>query len=273
MMKEKTIKRNNLLSYLLFGMTAVFLILYIGYRLFLSDYSVLFDRWFICADVWNGVMIGVCIALLIFRDKRMGTAAKVLLISALLLLPTDRFLMVRMIDASYVVPGTWDTIVYLAAAIVLAVTVCFYIKTAAPKILAVLLFGIVFVIGGFFDLGSYLFSYEKIRDVADIPSPDGIHHVRVLEYADDDNRDWRLKAVFAYNSAESFSIGSIEFQKDWAYISQYNEEDNPHLAFYDDTPLDVNTQITFDDDGTVTIQEKTYTYDGEPVSEPPEPPL
>ena len=119
-----------------------------------------------------------------------------------------------------------------------------------------LAFSIIFVFSGFFPLVSYVFSYQNPRKIADIPAPDGIHHVRVIEYADDDNVNWLYKAVYSYNSAESFSISSIEFVKSWKFIEDYPEEKDLHN--WETGSLDENTDITFNDNGTITIKGRTY---------------
>lgn len=272
-------KRNNILTYLLFALTAFFPVLYLGYSLFLKGYMILFESLTLWADVLNVLLIGICTAMLICKDKRLGKIATAMLILSVFLLPIDRYLMARILNKSYIIPGTWETVLYLVAAIVMIVTACFYIKNEGLKILVALAFSIIFVFSGFFPLVSYVFSYQNPRDIADIPAPDGIHHVRVVEYADDDNVNWLYKAVYSYNSAESFSIGSIEFVKDWKFIEHYRNEDG-WKVFKDgvwieqhDTSFDENTDITFNDNGTITLKDKTYTYDGKEVTEPPEPPL
>ena len=101
----------------------------------------------------------------------------------------------------------------------------------------------------------------------------------MVEYADDDDVNWLYKAVYSYNSAESFSIGSIEFVKDWKFIEHYRNEDGRKVLKdgvwieQHDTSLDENTDIMFNDNGTITVKDKTYTYNGERVTEPSEPPL
>ena len=272
-------KRNNILTYLLFALTAFFPVLYLGYSLFLKGYTILFKSLTLWADVLNVLLIGICTAMLIFKDKRIGKVATAMLILSVFLLPIDRYLMARILNKSYIIPGKWETALYLVAAIVMIVTACFYIKNEGLKILVALAFSIIFVFSGFFPLVSYVFSYQNPRKIADIPAPDGIHHVRVVEYADDDNVNWLYKAVYSYNSAESFSIGSIEFMKDWKFIEHYRNEDGWKVLKdgvwieQHDTSFDENTDITFNDNSTITIKDKTYTYDGKEVTEPPEPPL
>ena len=239
-------KRNNILTYLLFALTAFFPVLYLGYSLFLKGYMILFESLTLWADVLNVLLIGICTAMLICKDKRLGKIATAMLILSVFLLPIDRYLMARILNKSYIIPGTWETVLYLVAAIVMIVTACFYIKNEGLKILVALAFSIIFVFSSFF------------------PAPDGIHHVRVVEYADDDNVNWLYKAVYSYNSAESFSIGSIEFVKDWKFIEHYRNEDG-WKVFKDgvwieqhDTSFDENTDITFNDNATITIKGRTY---------------
>lgn len=250
-------KRNNILSYLLFGMTAVFPVVYLVVRLFLPDYTVLFNGLIICADVRNVIMIGICIAMLLFKDKTVGRAAKVLLIASLMLLPVSRLLMIWNTDVSV---GTWDSVIYLFMIVILIVTVWKYIRVIPLMAAGIVVFSVVMGMSLFYSSVSLLFSYGKIGDIADIPSPDGIHHVRVVEYADDDVKDYHIKNVYVYNSEESFSIGPIEFLKDRKRIGEEHE-------------IDVDSQITFQDNGTFTVKDRTYTYGGKYVPEPSEPPL
>lgn len=266
-----SIKRNNILSCLLFILTALFPLLYLGRLLFLRDYTVLFERLTLWADILNVLLIGICTALLICKDKQIGRTPKVMLILSAVLLPVGRFLMARVLESSYLIPGTWSTVIYLVTFIVLVMTICFFIKNKESKVIAILLIVIIFTVGGSLDVISYVFSFQNPRTIAEIPSPDGVHHIRVIEYADDDNENWLYKAVFSYNSAESFSIGSIEFMKDRAYIEDYPEAENPH--FRHRASLDENTDITFHDNGTITIKDITYTYSGEKVIAPDESPL
>lgn len=260
----KEMKRNNILTYILFALTAFFPVLYLGYSLFLKGYTILFKSLTLWADVLNVLLIGICTAMLIFKDKRIGKVATAMLILSVFLLPIDRYLMARILNESYIIPGTWETVLYLVAAIVMIVTACFYIKNEGLKILVALAFSIIFVFSGFFPLVSYVFSYQNPRDIADIPAPNGIHHVRVIEYADDDNVNWLYKAVYSYNSAESFSIGSIEFMKDWKFIEHYRNEDGWKVLKdgvwieQHDTSFDENTDITFNDNSTITIKGRTY---------------
>lgn len=264
-------KRNNILSYILFALTAFFPVLYVGYSLFLKDYTILFEKLTLWADVLNVALIGISAAMLSFKEKQISRIAKVMLILSAVLLPVGRFLMARVLYPSYVIPGNLDTVIYIVTFIVLAITVYFYIQTEGSKIIIVLIISVIFAVGGSLSLLHYVFSYQKPRTIADIPSPDGVHHIRVIEYADDDNADWLYKAVFSYNSAESFSIGQVEFVKGWSYIEDYPEANNPKNR--NSASLDERSDITFHNYGTITIKDKTYTYDGEPVTEPSEPPL
>lgn len=254
-------KRNNILSYILFALTALFPTMYVLRRLFLPRYTVLFDGRMICADVLNIIMIGICTAMLIFKDKRVGSVVKVLLIVALMLLPVGRFLLFTKTE---VYPGNVDTLIYLAAIGVLIVTVWKYVKAPYLMILEIIAFCILMGLTLVFSMFSLMFSYGKIGDLAEIPSSDGIHHVRVVEYADDDNRDWHHKIVYSYDSTHSFSVGVLEFMKDWREVEDFYEQS---------PPFDENTDITFNDNGTITLKDKTYTYDGKRVTEPSEPPL
>ncbi|MBQ9679791.1 MAG: hypothetical protein IJV48_03795 [Ruminococcus sp.] len=254
-------KRNNLLFYVLFGMTAVFPIFYSCRRIFLHGYTVLFDGWIICADVRNIIMIGICTAMLIFKDKRAGRMAKILLIFSLMLLPVSRLLMIICFAEGYIgTISTLDSVIYLSVIVILIVTAWIYIKANWLMTIEIIIFCVLLGISVFYSIFPLMFAYEKVSDVVDIPSPDGIHHVRVIEYADDDVKDWHIKVVFTYNSAESFSIGSMEFMKDYCLIDQDHE-------------IDIDSQITFQDNETITVKNKTYTYDGEYVAESPEPPL
>lgn len=257
-MKDKSIIRNNILSAVLFALTALFPTLYVLRRLFLPGYTVIFDGRMICADVLNIIMISICTAMLIFKDKRVGSVAKVLLIVALILLPVGRFLLFTKTE---VYPGNVDTLIYLAAIGVLIVTVWKYVNAPYLMILEIIAFCILMGFTLVFSMFSLMFSYGYIGNLADIPSPDGVHHVRVVEYADDDVKDYRHKAVYVYNAADSFSVGPMEFMKDWHFIESTSEK------------LDVNKDIVFKDNETITVKRNTYTYDGEKVTEPPEPPL
>ena len=249
-------KRNNILAYILFALTVIFPVLYAGYLLFLKGYTILFDSLTVWADVLNVILIGICAAMLLFKDKRIGKIAAAMLIQSVFLLPINRYLMARVLNHSYIVVGTWDMIVYLAAAIVMIVTVCIYVKPEGLKIYAALFFCIIFAGSGSYTFMHYVFSYQNPREIAEIPAPDGIHHVRVIEFADDDNASWLYKGVFSYNSAESFSVGPIEFVKDWKSIAKYPEEGNPHDG--NTTSLDENTEIIFNDNATITIKGRTY---------------
>lgn len=252
-------KRNNILTYLLFALTAFFPVLYLGYSLFLKGYTILFKSLTLWADVLNVLLIGICTAMLIFKDKRSGKVATAMLILSVFLLPIDRYLMARILNKSYIIPGTWETVLYLVAAIVMIVTACFYIKNEGLKILVALAFSIIFAFSGFHNFMVFMFSYGKPSNIADIPAPDGIHHVRVIEYAHYkhyENDSWLYKAVYSYNSAESFSIGPIEFVKDWKFIEDYPEEKDLHN--WETGSLDENTDITFNDNSTITIKGRTY---------------
>ena len=258
-------KKNHLFTYILFVLAAAFPVLYICCLIFLPGYTVCFESLKICAAVQNIIMLGVCIAMLISKERRIGRPAGILLSISLVLLPVSRYLMTVVLENSHIISHLWDALIYLALIIVMFITVIIYSKAEWPRIAAIVLFGILFVYSGFYGAVSWAFSYEKIRDVADIASPDGIHSVRVIEYADDDNRSWLYKAVYSYNSMESFSIGSVEFLKDWSYLNDYAED-----SVY---ALDENTQISWTDNGEIMIQDKTYSFDGEQVTEPPETPL
>lgn len=252
-------KRNNILSYLLFALTALFPLFYLIRRVFLPGYIVLFDGWTICADVLHIILIVICSAMLIFRDKTVGRLAKVLLILSMMLLPVGRLLLAVSIEIKVT---TWDSLLYLACVVVLVITVWIYVKATYLMIIETILFAVVMGISLLYCSFALMFSYEKIGDLADIPSPDGIHHIRVVEYGDDDNVDWRHKIVYSYDSTRSFSIGAFEFVKDWRRIEDF------YLSEFDE-----KTQITFEDNGKIILKDKTYTYDGEKVTEPPEPPL
>ena len=259
MKKPEAIKRNNILAYILFALSVPFSIMYAAYLIFLKDYTILFESLPIRADILNVIILGICTAMMIFKDKRIGKVALVLLSISVILLPVNRYLMACVLRSSYTLVGIWDTVIYLAAAVVMIITACFYTKNEGSKILAALLFSIIFVFSGCLTVGSYLFSYGKNRDIAEFPAPDGVHSVRVIEYADDDNDSWLYKAVFAYNSEESFSVGPVEFVKDFLIINHFRENS---------VPFDENTQITFPDNKTVKIQDEIYTYDGKRVIEP-----
>lgn len=257
-------KRNNILTNLLFALTAFFPVLYLGYSLFLKGYTILFESLTLWADVLNVLLIGICTAMLIFKDKRLGKVATAMLILSVFLLPIDRYLMARVLNEAYIIVGIWEIASYLVSAIVMIITVCFYIKNEGLRILVVLAFGIIFAFSGFHNFMVFMFSYGKPSNIADIPAPDGIHHVRVVEYADDDNVNWLYKAVYSYNSAESFSIGSIEFVKDWKFIEHYRNEDGWKVLKdgvwieQHDTSFDENTDFTFNDNSTITIKGRTY---------------
>ena len=244
-------KRNNILSYILFILSALFPVLFGIHHLFLSGYIVLFDGLIICADIRNIVMIGICAAMLIFRDKRVGRVAKALLVLSVMLLPVSRLLMIWFTEAY---PGTWDSVIYLFVVVIMIVTVWMYIKVNWLMTVEVIIFSVLMGICVLYSTFALLFSYGKIGDVADISSTDGIHHVRVVEYEDDDVKDRHIKAVYAYNSAESFSIGPIEFMKDWHLIDECDD-------------IDTDSQIAFQDNGTVTVQDRTFTYDGARVTD------
>lgn len=251
-------RRNNILSYILFSLTALFPTLYVLRRLFLPGYTVIFDGRMICADIMNIIMIGICTTMLIFKEKCVGSVAKVLLIVALMLLPVGRFLLFTKTE---VYPGNVDTLIYLAAIGVLIVTVWKYVKAPYLMKLEIIAFCILMGLTLVFSMFSLMFSYGKIGDLADIPSSDEIHHVRVVEYADDDVKDYRHKAVYVYNAADSFSVGPMEFMKDW------------HFIYITSEAIEVESDISFKDDGTVTVKKNTYTYGGKKVTEPSEPPL
>lgn len=261
MKKAKAMKRNSILSYLLFGMTALFPLLYLVRRVFLPDYTVLFDGWMICADALHIILLGMCITMLVFKNKTVGRGAKVLLILSMMLLPVGRFLLAIITEK---LPTTWESMLYLVCVVVLVITVWFYVKSPYLMIIEFLVFSLVMGFSLFFSGANYIFAFEKLGDLADIPSPDGIHHVRVVEYADDNNADWHHKIVYSYDSTQSFSVGAFEFMMDWHEVKDFYIE-NP--------PFDENTDITFKDNGTITLKDKTYTYDGKEVTEPPEPPL
>ena len=118
-------KRNNILSYILFALTAFFPVLYVGYSLFLNDYTILFDKLTLWADVLNVALIGISAAMLSFKEKQISRIAKVMLILSAVLLPVGRFLMARVLYPSYVIPGNLDTVIYIVTFIVLAITVYF----------------------------------------------------------------------------------------------------------------------------------------------------
>lgn len=254
-------KRNNILSYILFALTALFPTMYVLRRLFLPRYTVLFDGWMLCADVLHIILLGTCITMLVFKDKTVGRGAKVLLILSMMLLPVGRFLLAKITEK---LPATWESLPYLICVVVLVITVWFYVKSPYLMIIEFLLFSLVMGCSLFFSGANYIFAFEKLGDLADIPSPDEIHHLRVIEYADDDNRDWHHKIVYSYDSTHSFSVGVLEFMKDWREVEDFYEQS---------PPFDENTDITFNDNGTITLKNKTYTYDGKRVTEPSEPPL
>lgn len=254
-------KRNNILSYILFALTALFPTMYVLRRLFLPRYTVLFDGRMICADVLHIILLGMCITMLVFKDKNVGRVAKVLLILSMMLLPVGRFLLAKITEK---LPATWESLLYLICVVVLVITVWFYVKSPYLMIIEFLVFSLVMGCSLFFSGANYIFAFEKLGDLADIPSPDEIHHLRVIEYADDDNRDWHHKIVYSYDSTHSFSVGVLEFIKDWREVEDFYEQS---------PPFDENTDITFNDNGTITLKDKTYTYDGKRVTEPSEPPL
>lgn len=254
-------KRNNILSYILFALTALFPTMYVLRRLFLPRYTVLFDGWMLCADVLHIILLGMCITMLVFKDKNVGRVAKVLLILSMMLLPVGRFLLAKITEK---LPATWESLLYLICVVVLVITVWFYVKSPYLMIIEFLVFSLVMGCSLFFSGANYIFAFEKLGDLADIPSPDEIHHLRVIEYADDDNRDWHHKIVYSYDSTHSFSVGVLEFIKDWREVEDFYEQS---------PPFDENTDIMFNDNGTITVKDKTYTYNGERVTEPPEPPL
>ena len=254
-------KRNNILSYILFALTALFPTMYVLRRLFLPRYTVLFDGWMLCADVLHIILLGMCITMLVFKDKTVGRGAKVLLILSMMLLPVGRFLLAKITEK---LPATWESLLYLICVVVLVITVWFYVKSSYLMIIEFLVFSLVMGCSLFFSGANYIFAFEKLGDLADIPSPDEIHHLRVIEYADDDNRDWHHKIVYSYDSTHSFSVGVLEFMKDWREVEDFYEQS---------PPFDDNTDITFNDNGTITLKDKTYTYDGKRVTEPSESPL
>ena len=254
-------KRNNILSYILFALTALFPTMYVLRRLFLPRYTVLFDGRMICADVLHIILLGMCITMLVFKDKTVGRGAKVLLILSMMLLPVGRLLLAKITEK---LPATWESLLYLICVVVLVITVWFYVKSSYLMIIEFLVFSLVMGCSLFFSGANYIFAFEKLGDLADIPSPDEIHHLRVIEYADDDNRDWHHKIVYSYDSTHSFSVGVLEFMKDWREVEDFYEQS---------PPFDDNTDITFNDNGTITLKDKTYTYDGKRVTEPSESPL
>lgn len=250
-------RRNNILSYILFSLTALYPMLFAIRLLFLSGYTVLFDSLIICADARNIIMIGICIAMLIFKDKRVGRLAKVLLILSLMLLPVSRLLMIWFTEVTV---GMWDSVIYLLLIAVMIVTVWKYVKANWLMTAEIILFCALMGISLFYSAVALLFAYGKMGEVADIPSPDGIHHIRVVGYEDDDVKSFHIKALYAYNNAESFSIGSVEFMKDRHLIYESHESD-------------LDSQISFRVNGTVTVLDRTYTFEGKHVPEPSEPPL
>lgn len=261
MENAKVLKPNNILSYIIFALTVLFPLLYLVRRVFLPDYTVLFDGWMLCADALHIILLGVCIVMLVFKDKTVGRGAKVLLILSMMLLPVGRFLLAIITEK---LPTTWESLLYLVCVVVLVITVWFYVKSPYLMIIEFLVFSLVMGFSLFFSGANYIFAFEKLGDLADIPSPDGIHHVRVVEYADDNNADWHHKIVYSYDSTQSFSVGVLEFIKDWREVEDFYEQS---------PPFDENTDIMFNDNGTITVKDKTYTYNGERVTEPPEPPL
>lgn len=265
-------KRNNILAYLLFALTAVLPVLYVCYKVFLPGYTVLFEGFLICADVLNVIMLGVCIAMLLFKDKSIGKAAMILLESAVVILPVSRNIMTALMYNTFTVTDDFAVILYLALVVVMVITGFIYTKAIWMRAVMITLFTVTISCNLLYGSLSAMFGYQKTRDVADLPSPDGIHSARVIEYGDDDNRSWLYKAVFTYNSAQSFSIGPAELMKDWNFIDDYPEENNLHLK-EEESPLDEDTQITWPADGEIRIQDRTYTYDGEKVTQPPEPPM
>lgn len=247
----KAMKRNNILTYILFALTAVFPVLYAGYSLFLKGYTILFESLTVWADVLNVLLIGICVAMLLFKDKRIGKVATAMLILSVFLLPIDRYLMICVLMKSCIAVGILDIVIYHASAIIMIITACFYVKNKGLKILVVLVFSIIFAVSGFNNFIINLFGYQNPR-VTEISAPDGIHHVRVIEFT-----DYGLyKVVYSYNSAESFSIGPIKFAKDWKFIEDYPEEKDLHN--WDTGSLDENTDITFNDNATITIKGRTY---------------
>jgi len=257
---------------MLFALTAFFPLLYVGYKIFLPGYTVLFEGFLICADVQNVIMLGICIAMLIFRNKSAGRVAKILLGSSVVILPVSRSIMTAVMHYTYTVTDNLATILYLASIVLMMITVFFYIKSVFIRVCVCILFALIMSCASFFNIVSLVFSSEKNRDIGEIPSPDGVYCARVIEYSDDDNRSWLSLAVFVYNRAQSFSIGPVEFMKEWEFINDYPENNNPHLR-EGEQPLDFITQIEWTDNGEIRIQNKTYSYDGEQVTEPPEPPL
>ena len=79
-----------------------------------------------------------------------------------------------------------------------------------------------------------------------------------------ENYTGRRSFDFSEDSTHSFSVGAFEFIKDWHEVKDF---------YWENPPFDENTDITFKDNGTITLKDKTYTYDGKEVTEPPEPAL
>lgn len=252
-------KRNNILACLLFVLTALFPLFYLVRRVFLPDYTVLFDGWRIAAAGLHIILLGVCITMLFFKDKSVGRLAKVLLILSMMLLPVGRLLVAVSTEMKVT---TSESLLYLAGVAGLVATAWVYVKATHLMITMITVFALVMGFSLSYSSFNFIFAFEKLGDLADIPAPDGIHHIRVIEYADDDNIDLHHKIVYSYDGTQSFSVGAVEFLKDFCTISDFYESE-----------FDENTDISFEDRVTVTLIDKTYTYAGEQVTEPPLPPL
>lgn len=256
MKKTEAIKRNNILAYILFALSVPFPIMYIAYLIFLKDYTILFESLPIWADVLNVIMLGICTALLIFKDKSAGKPAKIMLGLSLIILPVSRSIMIEIMIHTYML-DTFTSILFLALIIEMIFTAFVYIKAVWARVFLCILLAVTMSYSAISSFPIHLFIYEKKSDICEITAPDNIHSIRVIEY-ESQNRTTLMKVVYAYNSVESFSVGPVEFVKDWYIIDDYKEETRP---------LDENTQITFPDNETVKLQDEIYTYDGKRVAD------
>ena len=257
-------KRNNVTVGIMFALNALCTAAFIVYFTFLHDYTLFFDGMHILASILCGVRICLCAALLFNKDKGLGRISGFLLCAAAVLIPLNRFFLLLCAEAIEGRIMTFDSLIYITLLIITAVTVILYLKPMLLTVTVLVLCVIALALNGFWGLVIAAFGYEDIRELTELPSPDGSYSAVVRLYHDPDSNSAEMD-VHTYNSAESISAGPLTLRKDWVYIDDFSE-------LKEELPLG-DDNISWLSNSEIRVRDNTYTVDGEMVTEPPEPPL
>lgn len=199
-------KRNNALVFVLFGLSLVLPLFDLTLFFFFDAYSVMFygEEYFVI--LLSVTFIGVCIALLCMRDKRIGQRTELLLLLTMFLTPSVRFLCAGLSDS---LPFLVLLSLWTASA---AVVVGFYARRRALRIFAYVLTALfsAYATAAVLLIGTFLPSEILMTDV--ITSPDGDRALIVAEFSDPDNAERIYTGVEVYKLSESFSVGPLEFR-------------------------------------------------------------